>query len=280
MDRKEIKEALKEMGVREEFLEMPAVIEPIFVEMMEKTASDLTSKGRVNVDENGDFSFGDKKIKLTKDGCAEITFRDAIILTNAVGIEVSYSDGNWQDFFSHISRDNGIVINSSGNNGNGSYYESTHLDKGTWSIRNASGICIGTRSSHNEDEKYIQFPKTTEEVLGDFDFVSSSIMENYPNTAKWFEKTRNGVKEVAEKEANPVKQNERRIEFLEKENVRLEREKKELLQRNSRLTSMLAKALEFIEIVRKSPVGKIFFGKSLKKYEEETKKLPEGREDK
>lgn len=279
MERKEIKRVLKEMGVREEFLEMPAVIEPIYVEMMEKTASDLSGKGRISVDENGDFSFGDRKIKLNKEGCAEITQGDYIITTNTVGIEVAYSDGNWQDFFSHISRDNGIVVNSSGNNGNASYYESTHLDKGSWSIRNASGINIGVVASHNRDKEFNPFPSTPEEVLSEFDEVSGSIIENYPNTAEWYAKTREALKVVAEKEADPEKQNKDRIEFLERKVARLEREKRDLIQRNSKLTSMLEKTLEFMDTVRKSPVGKIFFGKSLKKYEDETKRLPEGRED-
>lgn len=279
MNRNEIKKVLKEMGVRKEFLEMPAVIEPIYVEMMEKTAHDLSGKGRINVDENGNFSFGDKKIKLNKDGCAEITFGDAKILTNSVGIEISYSDGNWQDFFSHISRDNGIVVNSSGNNGDRSYYESTHLDKGSWSIRNASGISIRTNSSHNIDKEFTPFSSTVEDVLSDFDSISGSIIENYPNTAKWYAKTREALKAVSEREADPEKQNKAKIEFLEKEVSRLENDKKDLIKRNSSLTSMLGKTLEFMEIVRKSPFGKIFFGKTLKKYEEETKKLPEGRED-
>ena len=82
------------------------------------------------------------------------------------------------------------------------------------------------------------------------------------------------------READPEKQNKAKIDFLEKKVARLEKEKKDLITRNSRLTSMLGKTLEFMETVRKSPFGKIFFGKTLKKYEDDTKKLPEGREDK
>lgn len=279
MERADIKRVLKEKGVAGALLEMPAVIEPIYKEMMEKTESDLSKQGKVNVDEQGNFSFGGRRIKLNEDGCAEITFSDAKITTNSVGIEVAYEDGNWQDWFSHISRDNGVVVNSSGNNGNASYYESTHLDNGSWSVRNASGVGIGEKSSYNKDGEYVPFQSTVEDVLNGFDSVSSNVIANYPNTAEWYQATRRGVQSVAERETNPEEQNRRRIAFLERRVSRLEADKKELLAINSRLTSMLEKSLDFMGQVKRSPVGKIFFSKGLKKYEEESKKLPEGRED-
>ena len=40
---------------------------------------------------------------------------------------------------------------------------------------------------------------------------SGSIIENYPKTAEWYAKTRETLKEIAERESDPVKQNERKI---------------------------------------------------------------------
>ncbi len=278
MERADIKRVLKEMGVLDALTEMPAVIEPIYKEMMEKAESDLTSKGRVSVDEHGNFSFGDRKIKLVEDGGAEITFKDAKITTNSEGIEMVYEDGNSMDWFSYISRKDGVVVTSSGNNGNASYYESTNLDNGSWSIRDASGTSVGEKSSHSKNGEYVPFQTTVEEVLAGFDSVSESVIANYPNTAGWYQAKREEVQKVAEKEANPEEQTRKRIEFLERRVSTLEADKKDLLARNSRLTSMLEKSLEFMGQVKRSPVGKVFFGKGIRKYEEESKSLPSGRE--
>ncbi|MBR3613924.1 MAG: hypothetical protein IKL55_01960 [Clostridia bacterium] len=279
MERTDIKRILKEMGVAEALLEMPAVVEPIYKEMMEKTEKDLRNYGRLNVDENGDFSFGGKKVKLKENGGAKITYRDAIITTNEYGIEIAYSDGNSFDIFSNIQRENGTVISLSGNNGDGSYYERTSLDNGSWSIGNASGIDIEENSSHSKPTAYVPVDLSVEEALEDFDSVSKSVIEHYPQTAKWYQATRAEMQAVAEKEVDPNEQNKRKIAFLENRVRQLEYDKKELLERNSRLTGMLEKALDFMGQVKRSPIGKVFFAKGLKKYEEESNKLPSGRDD-
>ena len=66
MERVDIKRVLKEMGVAKALLEMPAVIEPIYKEMMERPESELRKEGKVIVDEDGNFTFGDKKVRLRK----------------------------------------------------------------------------------------------------------------------------------------------------------------------------------------------------------------------
>ena len=111
MERADIKRILKEMGVAEALTEMPAVIEPIYKELMEKPESYLRRQGKVNVDEQGNFSFGNRRIKLKEDSCAEITFNDAKVTTNPVGIEISYEDGDFIGLFSSCSRGNGIITN-------------------------------------------------------------------------------------------------------------------------------------------------------------------------
>ena len=78
MERADIKRVLKEMGVAKALLEMPAVIEPIYKEMMEKPESELKKEGAVNVDKDGNFTFGDRNVRLRKDHCAEISFGDNV----------------------------------------------------------------------------------------------------------------------------------------------------------------------------------------------------------
>ena len=277
MERAEIKRVLKELGVQEALTEMPAVVEPIYKEMMERPESELRKEGKVIVDEDGNFTFGDKKVRLRKDHCAEITFGDAQITTNAVGIEMEYQDGGWQDWFSHNKRDSGKIVNMSGNNGNASYHETTNLDNGSWAVRNASGIALGSFSSHSGEEK-----RTVEEsldvILSEFDAMSRPIIENYPKTAKWYRTKRAEVKAVAEKEIDPEEQNRRRIAALESQVTNLERRNGELTKSLSQATIRLGKAVSFIEQVKKSPVGKVFFGKRIRTFEEDEKTLPEGRE--
>lgn len=276
MERADIKRVLKELGVHEALTEMPAVVEPIYKEMMERPESDLRKEGKVVVDEHGNFSLGDKKIRLRRDKCAEITFGDAQITTNAVGIEIEYQDGGELDWFSHNKRDGGKVVNMSGNNGNATYHETTALDNGSWSVRNATGIILGSVSSHSKEEKRV-VEESLDTILSEFDAMSKPIIENYPKTAKWYKEKREEVKEVAQKEIDPEEKNRRRIEALENQVASLEKRNGELTRSLSQATIRLGKAVSFIEQVKKSPVGKVFFGKKIRTFEEDSKTLPEGK---
>ena len=276
MERADIKRVLKELGVHEALTEMPAVVEPIYKEMMERPESDLRKEGKVVVDEHGNFTLGDKKIRLRRDKCAEITFGDAQITTNAVGIEIEYQDGGELDWFSHNKRDGGKVVNMSGNNGNATYHETTALDNGSWSVRNATGIILGSVSSHSKEEKRV-VEESLDTILSEFDAMSKPIVENYPKTAKWYKEKREEVKEVAQKEIDPEEKNRRRIEALENQVASLEKRNGELTRSLSQATIRLGKAVSFIEQVKKSPVGKVFFGKKIRTFEEDTKTLPEGK---
>lgn len=276
MERADIKRVLKELGVADALTEMPAVIEPIYKEMLERPESELRKEGKVIVDEDGNFTFGDKKVRLREDNCAEITFGDAQIRTNSVGIEIEYQDGGDQDWFSHNKRDGGKVVNMSGNNGNATYSETTAIDNGSWSVRNASGITLASVSSHSKEEKRT-IEESLDTILSDFDAMSRPIIENYPKTAKWYKAKREEVKAVAEKEIDPEEQNKRRIAALEAENESLKKRNGELTQSLAQANKLLGKALRVIEVIQKSP-ARLLFRKTLKTFEEDKKELPEGRE--
>lgn len=278
MERADIKRVLKELGVAEALTEMPAVVEPIYKEMMERPESDLRKEGKVIVDEDGNFTMGDRKVTLRKDSCAEITFGDAQITTNSVGIEMEYQDGGWQDCFSHNKRDGGKVVSMSGNNGNASYHETIALDNGSWAIRNANGNVLGSASSHSKEEKRA-IGESLDTILSEFDALSRPIIENYPKTAKWYKGKREEVKAVAQKEMDPEEQSRRTIADLTKKLEASEKRNTELATSLSQATITLGKAVRFVEEVKKSPFGKIFFGKKLKDFEEDSKSLPKGRDE-
>ena len=207
-----------------------------------------------------------------------MTFKDAKITTNPVGIEMAYEDGGAIDFFSNNTRKDGIVINMSGNNGIASYYETTNLDNGSWAVRNASGVLLKTVASHAERKTEV-VTESLETILAEFDSMSKPIIENYPKTAKWYKTKREEVKSVAEKEIDPEVQSRRRIEALEAEVKNLEERNKGLSKCLSEATNRLGKAIDFIAEVKRSPLGKVFFGKKIKTYEEEAKALPTGIEE-
>lgn len=277
MERADIKRVLKELGVQEALTEMPAVVEPIYKEMMERSESELRKEGKVIVDEDGNFIIGNKKIRLREDKCAEISFGDAQITTNSVGIEMEYQDGGAQDLFSHNKRDGGKVVNMSANNANATYHETTNLDNGSWAVRNASGILLESDSSLTGDEKNA-IEESLDKILADFDAMSKPIIENYPKTAKWYKTKRAEVKSIAEKEINPEEQNRIKIANLEAQVTNLEKRNGELSKSLSETRNRLVRAIDFIGVVRKSPFGKVFFGKRIKTFEEEEKSLPEGKE--
>lgn len=276
MERADIKRVLKEMGVVDELLEMPAAIEPIYRELMEKSEKELRKPGRVTVDGAGNFSYTNRRIRLDENGEAEIDFADMVIRTNIYGIETYYSDGNTMSFFSTNIREDGTIRSISGNNSDCSYYETRHLDNGSWSIRSAHGVIIDETSSSEEPKEFEPVAFTLEEVLEEFDTNSKPIIENYPKTAEWFEQTRAKLQERAEKELEPEARTQRKIDFLERRVSQLEQDKKDLLNRNSRLIDRLEKSIKFINEVKRSPAGKLFFRKGIKTLEEESKKLPEG----
>lgn len=278
MERVELKELLKSMGIDEKLVEMPAIIEPIYKEVMDKTVNQVRKSGIIAVQEPDKFLFDKKSITLEKDGGASVDYDDVSIRINSYGIQTSYSDGNEYDFFSSIIRKvDGTIESTSGNNGNGSWGENVYLDNGSWSIKNACGESISTRSSIRYGvERPVELDKKSS--LEEFDTNSKSIIQNYPATAEWYAKRREALEATIERETDPVLLEKRRVEALEAEVKRLTAVNRDLTNRNEKLSSMLNRSLEFMSEVRKSPVGQIFFHRKLKKYDENAKSLDSGRE--
>lgn len=183
--------------------------------------------------------------------------------------------------FSRISRENGEVVDSGGNNGNGSYGQNTFLDNGAYSISYAKGIEVYEPEDTLRDEEKIEELDTAKlderTILTEFDEISGPIIANYPQTAEWYEQARAALEARLARQNDPEARIERKIARLEAK-INSQTEKISRLQeKNEKLTGMLEKSLDFMEDVRRSPVGKMFFGKKLRKYEEDKKSLSSGR---
>lgn len=274
MERSELKELLKELGVREELTEMPAVVEPLYKEWMEKTASAIKDSGKIVVLANGDFKTDKRSIEFEITGGARISYDDVTIDVNEYGIETSYSDGDFIGFFSHVTRKDGIVERSSGNNGNGTMSTNKYYDNGSWSIQGANGPLIGQRDENGNlaqvDEK---------QLLEDFDKMAETMSKEYPKTKEWYDKKREEVQKVLSELNSPEARMKAEMENLRKANAVIVEENKSLRTDLGKTRDMLKKTLDFMEEVKKSPVGKIFFRKGLKKYEESSRTLGPGRDD-
>lgn len=123
MERLELKKLLKELGVKEELTEMPAVVEPLYKEVINKTVEEVKSSGKIIVVEEGMCVIDNyylkeyyktigRKISFDKEnGGATIQYADQIITVNKYGIEVGYEDGDWVGVFSNVIRKDGFVEN-------------------------------------------------------------------------------------------------------------------------------------------------------------------------
>ena len=278
MERIELKKILREMGVHEILTEMPAVVEPIYREFFDDTSSEVRECGRIVVYEDGSFSFDDRQITLSPGSGATISYEDVLIEVNTYGMEIEYSDGNYQGKFSSISRKDGRVDTFSGSNGTASGIGHMSLDNGSWSIKDSRGAEIVSDEYHNDkmDEEIDSYDLNLAEVLNEFDERATGIILAYPNTEGWFRKTRMAVVENVEKQNDPEEKEIRRIQRLERRVIKLEQENKALKESHAKTASLLERALKFVKEVKKSPVGQIFFGRKLKALDIDTKKLSAG----
>lgn len=279
MERAEVKEYLKKLGVKPEFVEMPAIVEPIYKDLIDKTVSEIESKVKITVTPDGNFTIGDRSIVASEDGGAKVSYSDVTIDVNEAGIAVGYSDGSWMDFFSDTHRkDNGLVEHSSGNNGNATMSTTVGFDNGSWSILNAMGAKFTIQSAISSKEEKVE-GIDKEAVIKEFDENSQAVMRNYPGTIGWYTQKREALVATLDRECDPKVVEQRRIESLESEVKRLTEENGRLTQSNKRLTEMLEKALEFMSSVRNSPIGSFFFGKKIKNYENGLNKLDSGKQE-
>ena len=106
-----------------------------------------------------------------------------------------------------------------------------------------------------------------EEILSKFNVISSTVINNYPNTISWYISTKSDIRAFIDEE---------KIKSLEKDVKKLTIKNKELEEKNEKITGMLGNSLEFMKEIKKNPFAKLFLRKGIKKYEEDSKSLDSG----
>ena len=149
-----------------------------------------------------------------------------------------------------------------------------YYDNGSWSIKGAYGPLIGKK-----DDKGTLVAADEKQLLEDFDKMAETMSAEYPKTKEWYDKKREEVKKALSEFNSPEVRLKVEMDELRKANGVLIAENKSLRTDLGKTRDMLKKTLDFMEEVKKSPVGKIFFRKGLKKYEESSRTLGPGRDD-
>ena len=279
MDRKKLIDTLKTMGIPELFLDKPGVVERIFADYATLPVQEL-QKADLNVKENS-FSYNGGSFSLTDKGTIQYKNEDKTITLNEYGIETSLESGLPLTFHTSITRKHGLVHDFDGNDSNGWYDDNIGIDNGSWSLETA----LGHKTEHN---MHTQKTIDVNQALDVFDENAADVIENYPKTKEWYAKKREEVKDALEKHNIKASEIEKfkhptepadmqaKIELLEKENQRLEKENKRLKDSNHKMTKMLKVSMGFAEKVKRSPVGKVFFGRELKKFVDTAYSLDSG----
>jgi len=266
MEKIEIKQMLREMGLNPTLTEMPCVIQPLYQKCEDKTPDKIKSAGEIQVGENGDSCkiYG-RSISLEKDGTATITgeteYDSYKIKTNKFGIETSYEDGHPLYFSSYISREGGVIDTAFCNNGNGTGVWRKYFDIGSWSIQETKGAQI--RGDYG-----IPLDFDEETVLKEFDDMASLMIKDYPQTEEWYAETRKQLVEAIAREKEPLPRAHLKTNSLKKHIEDLEYANKCLIEEIRIHAARLKRNLELLETVKNSSVGKVFFKDVLQKYEE------------
>ena len=263
MERKDIKEILLDLGVEEKYLNMPSIMERIYMELHTyKTKDDIERSITVNESGITIINTKDKEIVFgnfqdqypetqnpttfieisEKTPLGKVEPEAARFFINQYGMDEEYMSPVFRDSmvaimfdfgFARRNRDvkNREIVNRVVRIGEIVNGESIYEDKGDYDIRRNRGIW--------EENK--QFLTT-----------------HYPITRQWFEeKERPKTTEELEAEIAELKQENKELREIAEEKNQLE-------SKVRRLQTMLKTTLDFCTEVKQSRVGKIFFRDKIK----------------
>ena len=272
MKRKEIKEVLLELGASLKLLEMPAVMERIYNYYI--NYSEEAFRKEVNVGPNGEIicekgNYGDTKriFKETEDG--EAVFENHVRdgkeeRKGEYFIDKFGMDKIFREYCEPLFEKDCIVSRTE---------ERTLIINGGKLVVEDQGDPI---LNYNNFTVFRENASRTIGWEGNKDFLT----KYYPITKEWFaaregiiEKEQEEEKENKEIEPNSEVENlKNRIKTIEvqheKEIDSLGKERDELKKEKEQLQTMLKRTLEVCESVKRSPLGKMFFGRKLKQLPE------------
>ena len=282
MNRFEIKQMLLDMGVKRELVEMPAILEQIHIEFCDVSIENARKNTRIAVRDNGNFSFGNAVISLDENGGATIIDGDLVIKTNEYGMEIAELDGESFGQFNNSRRKDGKILNRSGNSMEKKLTEVITADTGHWSIASSNKNKKHTliiRKDYAGDEETLIPEIKPEEILADFEYNASTITQNYPKTAEFFDVLRENLKKSLDRQTDPLQVEMAKNVDNQKQIEKLQDEKRQLADSLEKSNGMLSEALKFMEKVRNHPIGKIFFSKDAKEFEKNKSRLYSGNEE-
>lgn len=259
MKRKQIKDILFEMGASTKLLEMPAVMERIYNYYIDYSEEELRKE--INIGSNGEIECkaNDRHNSTKRRFCIEEN--GEVVFEN---FERDSIESNGRYFIDEFGMDRKFVD------------DSLVIFEKEYSLeRTQEGIKINGSKEVIEDQgdpilnyfNYTVLKEGFSRTIG-FEGNRDFLIKNYPITRGWFE-IREGIRteeNVENSEHNEEVENlKNRIKTMEEQHkgeMKKLREEKESLQR------MLKKTLEVCESVKRSPLGKLFFGRKLKELPE------------
>ena len=258
MNRKEFISLLRQMGTNEVLLEMPGIVEPIYLKCKDKTESEIRNTKSLLVLKSGNISFEDVDYFLTGDGeHAKIVKGDREIETNKYGIQTSLNSGDGSTFYSYMTRKNGIIECVSQNHN--SFSRKCFLDNGNCMIEEACGERVnaslfGKAERNGEDIDRVRLDKRS--IVSEFNKNARRVMRDYPKTLNFYRKLQEQIIYNINLQNNPLNKMQRTIERLKAENDALR-------ARNEKLMKRLHAATKFIEGVKKNPASRFFLKKEI-----------------
>lgn len=274
MDIKVYKERLKSLGVPENLIDMPAVTAELlnYAVVSDMKIEELDSYVKMS---------SPKRVKIAscylKDGYSDVVLEDdgsvnilryidgkkvSKVKTDDKGYEIEYEEELSEEYTKTYLRDNGIIRVTRENKNSGIQITKSYFDSGNYSLRTS---CVIT-----PEDKYGKQIEFNEELLWiDFDSNKERILRKYPHLESYLDDLKCKVKERIQRENS----SERKKEAEENEEKNLFNECKRLADKLEEENELLGIYLDFIEKVKKHPLGRVLFRKHLNTYKDMFGKL-------
>lgn len=274
MEISDYKKYLKERGMSEKLIEMPAVTNYILNEAINYNLPLDTFRMYVTVESPTVCKLLEKRVKLNEDGTADIEHYNhgrlmAKAKTDECGFEVEYEDVFAIKDKTKYKRNNGFIDMVSIT----STLDGTKKRRSCFDVGN---IQAWTKIFGPEDDFGRQIAFDEDAIWNEFENNERSVLKIYPHLKRCFDELRQKLKKRIEEEKTP----ERKRESEEKEEANLNDECRRLSKILGFETRFLEIQLDFIKRVKRHPIGRFIFEEQLKKYNERLETYNKNKESK
>lgn len=263
MDFEYYKKHLIELGVDKRLVEMPAVTDDLLTQAVLGDLSFEETDKLIEIISPTEIKLQEKKVVLHEDGTASIEeiFGGKVVnksITDVNGMEVYREEGISQQLLITYERKDGFVVKTDIIKSTGDKIQRVYFDIGACCLNMGCKVSpvdkFGRQVDFNEND-VLQRVNRNERI----------IIMKYPHLKDYFQILRENVKTRIGEEETPKRKQE--AEAIEEEN--LYSECRRLAHELEYADRHLKIGLEFLESIKKHPLGKFIFRKHLKKYSEE-----------